>query len=116
MKNITEKAFTEELQKLAADFMVGASGKATPVTVGNVGAKEYLLANGQGVTGLLTASGFAADPGQFTAQLVGMGAIAAFAFVFGGVTMAAAHLLAHAWHGAGRGQTTKDEERVKKDE
>jgi len=81
-----------------------------------VGAKEYLLANGQGVTGLLTASGFAADPGQFTAQLVGVGAIAAFAFVFGGVTMAAAHLLAHAWHGAGRGQTTKDEEQVKKDE
>jgi Amt family ammonium transporter len=72
-----------------------------------VGAKEYLLVQDQGVTGLLTASGFAADPGQFTAQLVGVGAIALFALVVGGVTMAAAHLLAHAWKAERR--TTKDE-------
>lgn len=81
-----------------------------------VGVKEYLLVKGQGVTGLLTAPGFTADPGQFTAQLAGIGAIAVFALVVGGATMAAAHLLAHAWVRSSQGQTTKDEGRTTSDE
>jgi len=62
-----------------------------------IGAQEYLLVAGQGVTGLVTAAGFTADSGQLTAQLVGMGAIAAFALIAGGVTMTIAHLIARAW-------------------
>ena len=77
-----------------------------------IGAKEYLLVNGQGVTGLVAASGFASDPGQITAQLVGVGAIVAFALVVGGVVMATTHLATRAWHHDGRKQTTLGAERT----
>ena len=73
-----------------------------------VGAQEYLLVKGQGVTGLVTAPGFAADPGQFTAQLAGAGVIILFTLVVGGVVVAATHLVVQVWHGAGRKQATKD--------
>lgn len=73
-----------------------------------VGAQEYLLIKGQGVTGLVTAPGFAADSGQFTAQLAGAGVIILFSLVVGGVVVAATHLVVQAWHGAGRKQATRD--------
>lgn len=73
-----------------------------------VGAQEYLLVKGQGVTGLVTAPGFAADPGQFTAQLAGAGVIILFTIVVGGVVVAATHLVVLAWHGAGQRQATQD--------
>ena len=73
-----------------------------------VGAQEYLLVKGQGVTGLVTAPGFAADPGQFTAQLAGASVIILFTVVVGGVVVAATHLVVQAWHGAGRKQATQD--------
>lgn len=62
-----------------------------------IGAKEYLLTAGQGVTGLMTASGYTADSGQITAQLSGVGAIAAFSLVVGGIVMLATHLIVRAW-------------------
>lgn len=73
-----------------------------------VGAQEYLLVKGQGVTGLVTAPGLAADPGQFTAQLAGAGVIILFTLVVGGVVVAATHLVVQAWHGGGRRQATQD--------
>lgn len=73
-----------------------------------VGAQEYLLVKGQGVTGLVTAPGFAADPGQFTAQLAGAGVIILFTLVVGGVAVAATHVVVQAWHGAGRKQAGQD--------
>jgi Amt family ammonium transporter len=77
-----------------------------------IGAKEYLLVNGQGVTGLVAASGFASDSGQITAQLVGIGAIMAFALVVGGAVMATMHLASRAWHYDGHRQTTLSAERT----
>jgi ammonium transporter, Amt family len=47
----------------------------------NVGITEYLGVSGQGVTGLIARSNLPNDPGQFTAQLTGVIAIALFAFV-----------------------------------
>jgi ammonium transporter, Amt family len=73
-----------------------------------VGAQEYLLVKGQGVTGFVTAPGFAVDPGQLTAQLAGAGVIILFTIVVGGVVVAATHMVVQAWHGAGRGQATQD--------
>ena len=64
-----------------------------------IGSQEYLLTAGQGVTGLMSASGYATDSGQITAQLAGAGAIALFALLVGGVVMLAAHLIARAWLG-----------------
>lgn len=61
-----------------------------------IGAKEYLLSAGQGVTGLAPASGLMADPGQFTAQLAGVGAIVGFVLVVGGVAVLIMRLIAQA--------------------
>jgi Amt family ammonium transporter len=47
----------------------------------NVGVTEYLGVPGQGVTGLIAGANLPNDPGQFTAQLTGVIAIALFAFV-----------------------------------
>lgn len=47
----------------------------------NVGVSEYLGVPGQGVTGLIAGANLPSDPGQFTAQLTGVIAIALFAFV-----------------------------------
>lgn len=44
-----------------------------------VGPDEYLTVTGQGLTGLFVSSGFAADPGQFTAQLVELVVLACLA-------------------------------------
>jgi Amt family ammonium transporter len=58
-----------------------------------IGAQEYLLVKGQGVTGLVTAAGYAADSGQLTAQLAGVGAIVFFALVVGGGVMLVTRLV-----------------------
>jgi Amt family ammonium transporter len=47
----------------------------------NVGATEYVGVPGQGVTGLIAGANLPNDPGQFTAQLTGVIAIAVFAFI-----------------------------------
>jgi len=62
-----------------------------------VGAEEYLLVAGQGVTGLLPASGFSADSGQLTAQLAGAGAIMLWTIIAGGAVMVITHLVVSAW-------------------
>ncbi len=46
----------------------------------NVGVTEYVGVPGQGVTGLIAGANLPNDPGQFTAQLTGVIAIAVFAF------------------------------------
>jgi Amt family ammonium transporter len=62
-----------------------------------VGAEEYLLVAGQGVTGLLPASGFSADSGQLTAQLAGAGALMLWTIFAGGLVMVITHLAVSAW-------------------
>jgi Amt family ammonium transporter len=47
----------------------------------NVGGTEYLGVPGQGVTGLIAGANLPNDPGQFTAQLTGVIAIALFALI-----------------------------------
>ncbi len=47
----------------------------------NVGTSEYLGIPGQGVTGLIARANLPNDPGQFTAQLTGVIAIALLAFI-----------------------------------
>jgi Amt family ammonium transporter len=47
----------------------------------NVGMEDYLGVPGQGVTGLIARANLPSDPGQFTAQLTGVIAIALLAFV-----------------------------------
>jgi ammonium transporter, Amt family len=47
----------------------------------NVGVTEYVGVPGQGVTGLIARANLPNDPGQFTAQLTGVIAIALFAFI-----------------------------------
>ncbi len=47
----------------------------------NVGTNEYLGIPGQGVTGLIARANLSNDPGQFTAQLTGVIAIALLAFI-----------------------------------
>jgi Amt family ammonium transporter len=47
----------------------------------NVGTAEYLSVSGQGVTGLIARANLPNDPGQFTAQITGVTAIALLAFV-----------------------------------
>jgi ammonia channel protein AmtB len=73
----------------------------------HVGAKEYLLVAGQGVTGLLAASGYTSDPGQLTAQLAGVGAIMFLTLVVGGAVMVVTHLAVSAWP---RGTTASRDE------
>jgi Amt family ammonium transporter len=56
-------------------------------------------ASGQGVTGLLPATGFAADwPGQINAQLVGLAAIAAAALLLVGALLLVLKVLLLLWH------------------
>jgi Amt family ammonium transporter len=47
----------------------------------NVGTSEYLGIPGQGVTGLIAGANLPNDPGQFTAQLTGVIALALLAFI-----------------------------------
>ncbi len=47
----------------------------------NVGTTEYLGVAGQGVTGLIARANLPNDPGQFTAQLTGVIAVALLAFI-----------------------------------
>ena len=73
-----------------------------------VGVKEYLLVAGQGVTGLLAASGYMSDSGQLTAQLAGVGAIMFWTIVAGGAVMVITHFAVSAWP---RGTTASRDER-----
>jgi len=67
-----------------------------------VGAESYLGVEGQGVSGLLVAPGFAADwPGQFYAQLVGIAAILAWSFVLSWLLMQIVAGITHAWQRSG---------------
>jgi ammonia channel protein AmtB len=75
---------------LAADGRWGAGWNG-------VGAQEYLLVRGQGVTGLLPGAGFAADSGQLTAQLAGLGAMVFFTLIVGGTVMVLTHFAVSAW-------------------
>ncbi len=72
-----------------------------------VGANEYLLVAGQGVTGLLAAPGYISDSGQLTAQLAGVGAILFWTIVVGGAVMVITHFVVSAWP---RGTTTSRDE------
>ena len=58
-----------------------------------IGAGEYLLIKGQGVTGHLPADAFVADSGQLTAQLAGTGAIVLFTLAAGGIVLLVTHLI-----------------------
>lgn len=62
-----------------------------------IGAKEYLLVKGQGITGQLPADAFVVDSGQLTAQLAGAGAIVVFTLVVGGIVMLVTHLVVCWW-------------------
>ncbi len=67
-----------------------------------VGEESYLGVEGQGVSGLLVAPGYAADwPGQFYAQLVGMAAILAWSFVLSWLLMQIVAGITHAWQRSG---------------
>jgi Amt family ammonium transporter len=72
-----------------------------------VGAKEYLLVAGQGVTGWLAASGYTSDSGQLTAQLAGVGAIMFWTIIVGGAVMVITHFAVSAWP---RGTTASRDE------
>lgn len=63
----------------------------------NVGATSYLGVEGQGVTGLIAATGFNPDSSQFSAQLLGGGVILAMGLLGGGLILFFARLLIHAW-------------------
>jgi len=63
-----------------------------------IGAETYLGVTGQGVTGLLPASGAAADwPGQINAQLVGLAAIAALTIILVGTLFLILKVLLLLW-------------------
>jgi Amt family ammonium transporter len=63
-----------------------------------IGVEEYLGIAGQGVSGLLVASGFQLDwPNQLFAQLAGIATITIFASVFAWVTFKALRLIVKAW-------------------
>jgi Amt family ammonium transporter len=64
-----------------------------------IGPEAYLGIAGQGVTGLIPATGFASDwPGQINAQLVGLGAIAALTVVLVGALFLVLKVLLVFWH------------------
>jgi ammonia channel protein AmtB len=63
-----------------------------------LGQNDFLGVAGQGVSGLLVAPGFAsAWPGQLQAQLVGIGAIALWALLWGAVLCQTVAAIARAW-------------------
>jgi Amt family ammonium transporter len=63
-----------------------------------IGPEAYLGISGQGVTGLIPATGFASDwPGQINAQLVGLGAIAALTVVLVGALFLVFKVLLVLW-------------------
>jgi Amt family ammonium transporter len=67
-----------------------------------VGAESFQGVEGQGVSGLLVASGFAADwPGQMVAQLVGAIAIFVWAFGLSWLLMRGLAGIIHAWERTG---------------
>jgi len=67
-----------------------------------VGVEGYLGVDGQGVSGLLAATGFAADwPGQFYGQLVGGAAIFAWSFGLSWLLMQILAGIIHAWERSG---------------
>jgi Amt family ammonium transporter len=67
-----------------------------------VGADSYLGVEGQGVSGLAVASGFAADwPGQFYAQLTGAVAIFVWSFGLSWLFMQILAGIVHAWRRSG---------------
>ncbi|MBX7234930.1 MAG: hypothetical protein K1X65_11130 [Caldilineales bacterium] len=73
-----------------------------------VGIEEYLGAAGQGVTGLLAASGLAADwPGQLLAQAAGVAVIFLLSFLVVSLLALPAALVIRAW--GGRGVAAADE-------
>jgi Amt family ammonium transporter len=71
----------------------------------NVGAGSYLTVESQGVTGLVAAAGFTADPSQLSAQLLGTGVILGVAGLAGGIVSLLGRLLVRSWETPG-----KDEE------
>jgi Amt family ammonium transporter len=67
-----------------------------------VGEESYLGVEGQGVSGLLVAPGFASDwPGQMQAQLVGAAAIFAWSFGLSWLLMQILAGITHAWQRSG---------------
>lgn len=67
-----------------------------------VGEESYLGVEGQGVSGLIVASGFASDwPGQTVAQLVGAVAIFAWSFGLSWLLMQIVVGIIHAWQRSG---------------
>jgi Amt family ammonium transporter len=73
-----------------------------------VGLGQYLGAAGQGVTGLLPASGLGSDwPGQFIAQAAGTAVIFLLSFLVVSLLALPAALVIRAW--GGRGATAADE-------
>ncbi len=82
-----------------ADGAVGAGWQMT-------GRDAYLGVTGQGVSGLLTASGFSSDfPGQFQAQLIGIIALALWGFVTGMAVCVPLGLLTHYFERSARRQS-----------
>jgi Amt family ammonium transporter len=67
-----------------------------------VGQDSYLGVEGQGVSGLLVAPGYASDwPGQMSAQLVGAVAMFAWSFGLSWLLMQILAGIIHAWHRSG---------------
>jgi Amt family ammonium transporter len=77
-----------------------------------IGASEYMSVPGQGVSGLLTASGFLPDwPGQLQAQAVGLATIGLFSFVVTGLTFGALSGICHL-AGRRRARVTEVEDEI----
>ena len=77
---------------MAGIFADGAAGAGWQLA----GVGAYLGVSGQGVSGLLTASGFQRDfPGQFQAQIIGVVALSLWGFVTGLLVCAPLGLLFH---------------------
>jgi Amt family ammonium transporter len=67
-----------------------------------VGPDIFLGVQGQGVSGVLTAAGMAADwPGQMTAQLIGAAAIVVWAFSLTWLVLRGLAGIIHAWERSG---------------
>jgi Amt family ammonium transporter len=67
-----------------------------------VGAQSYLGVEGQGVSGLLVAPGFALDwPGQMYAQLVGIAAISIWSFGLSWLLLRSLEGIIHGWERTG---------------
>jgi Amt family ammonium transporter len=83
---------------LVALFADGRAGQGW----NGVGPTGYLGVDGQGVSGLVTASGFAADwPGQFQAQLLGIGAVILWTLLVAFLFFQLITLVVQSWTRAG---------------